>query len=103
MDRDRVLRFGGLAAGVVLILFGVGATALGIDARQTVGDDLSREKIVGSPDMSPAEIERSVQEAGLTDVEIPSCDVAEEITTGSEAFPTWPSRFRCSASSSGLR
>ena len=71
---------------MVLILFGIGATALGIDARQTVGDELSREKIVGSPDMTPSEIEKSVQEAGLTDVEIPSCDVAEEeITTGSEA------------------
>jgi hypothetical protein len=86
MDRDRALRWGGLAAGVVLILFGIGALYLGIDARQTVSDELSREKIVGSPDMSPDEIEEGVQEAGLEDVEIPSCDVAEEeITTGSEA------------------
>ena len=86
MDRGRVLRWGGLAAGVVLILFGIGALYLGIDARQTVHDELSQEKIVGSPDMSPDEIEQAVQEAGLEDVEIPSCDVAEEeITTGSEA------------------
>ena len=86
MDRDRVLRWGGLAAGVVLILFGIGALYLGIDARQTVSDELSREKIVGSADMSPDEIEQAVQEAGLEDVEIPSCDVAEEeITNGSEA------------------
>jgi hypothetical protein len=36
--------------------------------------------------MTPSEIEQSVQEAGLSDVEIPDCDVAEEeITTGSEA------------------
>ena len=86
MNRDSALRWGGLAAGVVLILFGIGALYLGIDARQTVSDELSREKIVGSPDMSPDEIEQAVQEAGLEDVEIPSCDVAdEEITTGSEA------------------
>jgi hypothetical protein len=86
VDRGRLLQYGGLAAGVVLILFGIGALALGIDARQTVGDELSREKIVGSPDMTPSEIEQSVQEAGLSDVEIPDCDVAEEeITTGSEA------------------
>jgi hypothetical protein len=86
MDRDRVLRWGGLAAGVVLILFGIGALYLGIDARQTVQDELSREKIVGSADMSPNEIEQAVQEAGVEDVDIPSCDVAEEeITTGSEA------------------
>lgn len=86
MDRERVLRWGGLAAGVVLILFGIGALYLGIDARQTVSDELSREKIVGSADMSPDEIEQAVQEAGLENVDIPSCDVAEEeITTGSEA------------------
>lgn len=86
MDRDNVLRFGGLAAGVILILFGIGALYLGIDARQTVRDELTREKIVGSPDMSPDEIEQAVQEAGLEEVELPSCDVAEEeITTGSEA------------------
>jgi hypothetical protein len=86
VDRGRLLQYGGLAAGVVLILFGIGALALSIDAHKTVGDELSQEKIVGSPDMTPSEIEKSVQEAGLSDVEIPDCDVAEEeITTGSEA------------------
>ena len=86
MDRGRLLQYGGLAAGVILILFGVGALVLGIDARRTVRDELTREQIVGSPDMSPAAIEASVQEAGLEDVEIPDCDVAEhEITTGDDA------------------
>ena len=86
MDRGRLLQYGGLAAGVVLILFGIGALALSINAHQTVGDELSQEKIVGSPDMTPSEIEQTAQEEGLSDVEIPDCDVAEEeITTGSEA------------------
>jgi hypothetical protein len=86
VNRGRLLEIGGLAAGVVLILFGIGALALGIDARQTVGDEISREKIVGSEDMNPDDIEQAVQEAGLRDVEIPDCDVAEEeITTGSDA------------------
>jgi hypothetical protein len=86
VDRGRLLKFGGLAAGVVLILFGIGALALGIDARSTVGDELTREKIVGGSDMSPSEIQKAVEEAGLEDVDIPSCDVVdEEITTGSEA------------------
>ncbi len=86
MERGRLLKFGGLAAGVVLILFGIGSLALGIDARMTVEDELSAEKIVGSPDMSPEGIAPGVQEAGLDDVEIPDCDVAEEeIDTGEEA------------------
>lgn len=69
-----------------MLAFGIGLLVLGINARSTVGDELKREFIVGSPDMKPAEIERAVQEAGLTNVTIPSCDVAaEEIKTGSDA------------------
>jgi hypothetical protein len=87
MERGRLLKFGGLAAGVVLILFGIGSLALSIDSRMTVEDELSAEKIVGSPDMSPEGIAPGVQEARLEDdVEIPDCDVAEEeIDTGDEA------------------
>ena len=87
MERGRLLKFGGLAAGIVLILFGIGSLWLSIDSRMTVQDELSAEKIVGSPDMSPEGITPAVQEAGLEDVvEIPDCDVAEEeIDTGDEA------------------
>jgi hypothetical protein len=104
MNRQRALELGGLAAGVVLILFGIGALVLGINARNTVEDELTQEKIVGSPDMSPDAIEQSVQEAGLQDVDIPSCDVAEEeITTGDEArcFAEYM-RIHALESSSGL-
>jgi hypothetical protein len=86
MTTRRILELGGIAAGVLMVAFGIGALALGINARDTVGDELKREFIVGSPDMTPAETERAVQEAGLRNVEIPSCDVAEkEIKTGSDA------------------
>ena len=82
----RIFEFGGIAASIVLIAFGIGSLVLSIDARNTVGDELTREFIVGSPDMSPAEITKAVQEAGLTNVPIPSCDVAEkEIKTGTDA------------------
>jgi hypothetical protein len=104
MDRQRALELGGLAAGVVLILFGIGALVLGVNARNTVEDELAREKIVGSPDMSPDAIEQSVQEAGLENVDIPSCEVAEEeITTGDEArcFAQYM-RIHALESSSGL-
>jgi hypothetical protein len=69
-----------------MVAFGVGSLVLGINARSTVRDELQREFIVGSADMKPDEIEKAVQEAGLRDVPIPSCDVAEEeIDTGSDA------------------
>jgi len=69
-----------------MIAFGIGSLVLGINARNTVGKELTREFIVGSPDMKPAEIEKAVKEAGLTNVPIPSCDVADkEIKTGADA------------------
>jgi hypothetical protein len=62
-----------------LIAFGVAAIIMGFDGRSTVGDKLEREKIVGTPDMTPSETEKAVQEAGLKDVEIPDCDVANKL------------------------
>jgi hypothetical protein len=43
-------RYGGLLASLVLIAFGAGAIYTGFDGRDRVGDDLAREKIVGTPD-----------------------------------------------------
>jgi hypothetical protein len=82
-----VLRWGGFAAGIVMIAFGIGAIVNSIDGRSTTRDLLEQEKIVGTPDMAPAETEAALEEAGLTDkVEVPDCDVAEEtIDTGDEA------------------
>jgi hypothetical protein len=81
-----MLELGGVVAGVVLIAFGIGSLVLGLNARNTVRDELEREFIVGSEDMNPTDIEKAVQEAGLSNVPIPSCDVAEkEIKTGADA------------------
>ena len=86
MNTRRMLEFGGVAAGVVLIAFGIGSLVLGLNARSTVRDELQREFIVGSEDMNPADTEKAVEEAGLENVPIPSCDVAEEpIETGTDA------------------
>jgi hypothetical protein len=86
MNTRRILELGGIAAGVLMLAFGIGSLVLGINARSTVGNELTREFIVGSPDMNPAEIEKAVKEAGLSNVPIPSCDVAEkEIRTGNDA------------------
>jgi hypothetical protein len=86
MNTRRILELGGIAAGVLMVAFGIGALVLSINARNTVGDELKREVIVGSPDMNPAETRKAVAEAGLSNVPIPSCDVAEkEIETGTDA------------------
>ena len=86
MNTRRIPEFGGIAAGVLMIAFGIGSLVLGLNARSTVRDELTREFIVGSPDMNPAETEKAVKEAGLNNVPIPSCDVAErEIKTGADA------------------
>ena len=82
----RLFQWGGFAAGTVLIVFGVVAIVMGFDGRSTVSDTLAQEKIVGTPDMTPALTEKAVKDAGLTGVDIPSCSVAgKSIDTGSEA------------------
>ena len=44
-------RYGGIAAGIILIAFGVGSTVTGVQGRSEVRDTLKQERIVGSPDM----------------------------------------------------
>ena len=83
---SRLLEWGGFTAGAVLIAFGVAAIIMGFDGRTTVSDNLDQEKITGTPDMTPALTQKAVKEAGLTDVDIPSCSVAgESIDSGSNA------------------
>jgi hypothetical protein len=82
----RFFEIGGIAAGVVLIAFGIGSLVLSAQGKATVKDSLKKEKIVGSPDMTPDAIAAEAQKAGLTDVDVPDCSVAgEQVDTGSEA------------------
>ena len=85
--KSRVWRIGGFIAGGVLILFGAVAIFLGVSGYQTVHTELNREQIVGSDDMTPASIEQSAQQAGLSaSTSLPTCDVAgQNIDTGAEA------------------
>ena len=86
MPTRKLLLYGGIIAGSILILFGIGAIVLSIQGKNTVTDSLKAEKIVGSPDMTPEEIQKEATAAGLENVDVPSCDVAgETIDTGSEA------------------
>jgi hypothetical protein len=82
----RWLQYGGFAAGIVLVVFGVVAIAMGASGRSTVQDSLRQEQIVGSPDMTPAAIKAEAKEAGLTNVSLPTCNVAgKAIETGDTA------------------
>ena len=76
LDLRRFLEWGGVAAGVVLIAFGVAAIVLGANGRSTVGTELAQQKITGSSDMTPAAIKSEVQKAGITVSNLPTCSVA---------------------------
>ncbi len=84
----KVLEYGGVAAGVVLVAFGIAAMVLGLMGRSTVSSSLSKEKIVGSTDMTPAAIKAEAKDAGLnfSQIDFPTMSVAgNTINSGSEA------------------
>jgi hypothetical protein len=86
MTGRRILEIGGIIAGALMIAFGVGALAMSINARSTVGNELKSEQIVGSADMNPTDIQAAMKEAGLVNVSAPACNVADQaIQTGSDA------------------
>jgi hypothetical protein len=49
---SKLLRYGGIAASIVLIAFGIGSVVVGANGRDQVRSDLAREQIVGTPDSS---------------------------------------------------
>ena len=49
---SKLFRYGGIAASIVLIAFGIGSVVVGFDGRDQVRSDLAREQIVGTPDSS---------------------------------------------------
>ena len=79
-------QYGGIAAAVVLIAFGIVSIAVGVNGRDTVRSNLGNEAIVGTPDMTPKAIAAEAKQAGLKDVTLPTKSVAgQTIDTGSEA------------------
>lgn len=74
----KFLEWGGIAAGVVLVAFGIVAIVMGFSGRSTVGNELKQQQIVGSPDMTPAGIKAEAQKAGLKNISLPTCSVANE-------------------------
>lgn len=104
MTAKKVFEFGGYAAAVVLIAFGIGALVLGIRGRNTVNSNLKQEQIYGSGDMTPkavvgevatakaaqSKLVDSLKAAGAqvtpSPIDTPSCSVAGElVNSGSRA------------------
>jgi hypothetical protein len=84
--RNTIFRYGGVAASIVLIALGIGAIVIGVAGRADVGNQLAKEAIVGTPDMTPAAIKQEATDAGLKNVSLPTCSVAgQSVDTGSEA------------------
>jgi hypothetical protein len=83
----KVLEFGGVAAGIVLIAFGVAAIVLGFNGRSTVSTNLKQQQIVGTPDMTPSGIASEAKAANLpASIPLPTCSIAnKQVTTGAEA------------------
>ena len=46
----KLFQYGGIAASIILIAFGIGAIYMGIDGRNMVRSDLAAEQIVGTDD-----------------------------------------------------
>ena len=88
MTVKKFLEYGGLAAGAILIVFGIAAIVMGFNGRSTVATSLKNEYIVGSADMTPALIKDEAQKAGLdlSKLDIPSISVAgKTIDSGDRA------------------
>jgi uncharacterized iron-regulated membrane protein len=83
----KALEMGGVLAAVVLIAFGIASIVMGANGRDTVKTSLTRESIVGTPDMTPSAIAAEAKEAGLpASTELPSCNVANKpIESGDDA------------------
>lgn len=82
----KVWNYGGIAAAVILIAFGVTSIVMGVNGRDTVRSNLGKEMIVGTPDMTPKAIAAEAKAAGLKNVSLPTKSVAgQAINTGAKA------------------
>jgi hypothetical protein len=56
----KLFRYGGIAASIILIAFGIGSVVIGYNGRGEVRTDLKREQIVGTPDMAKSVANKQV-------------------------------------------
>jgi hypothetical protein len=94
----RLLEWGGIVSGVVLVVFGIVAIVMGMNGRSTVGDNLRNEQIVGTPDMTPKGIAAEAKAAHLpASIDLPSCSVAGVAVTDGDSAHCFASYMRIHA------
>ena len=83
---SKLFSVGGYIAATVLLVLGIALVVVGIVGRGYVQDQLAKEQIVGTPDMTTNATNAAIKEAGLKDVSAPDCSVAgKKVDTGAEA------------------
>lgn len=81
MEKRRWLEYGGIASGVILIAFGIGAIGMSVNGYRTVTDSLKAERITSgaTEGMTPTQIAEDAKAAGLPDsTPLPTCSVEGE-------------------------
>jgi hypothetical protein len=78
MRARRLFEIGGYAASVILIGFGIVVIVLALSSRSTVHTELRQQQITGTPDMTPEAISAAASKAGLKNVDLPTCTVANK-------------------------
>jgi hypothetical protein len=83
----KLFEIGGVVAAAILIAFGITAIIMGFNGRSTVTKTLKQEKVVGTPDMTPAAIRAEAKDAGLpSNLSLPTMSVAgSPINSGDRA------------------
>ena len=61
----KFFEWGGIAASLILVAFGIASIVVGMNGRNTVNTSLKQEAIVGTPDMTPTAIKAEAKQAGL--------------------------------------
>lgn len=82
----KFFEYAGIAASVLLIVFGAASVIAGVSGRSTVRNEIAKQQIVGTPDMTPKAIAGEAKGAGLTNVDLPTCSVAgQHVNSGARA------------------
>ncbi len=93
----KFFKYAGIAASVLLLVFGVGMVAAGWSGQNSVKDKLAQEAITGTSDMTPAGIAAAVKESKLVGIALPTCSVANQPVNDGNSAKCFASYMRIHA------